>query len=148
MITDQFNNDLKAISAQNQIELEKQQIMEKEAEKKDLHEFFLENHEPWLIKSSINNMVAKSKKVSKNITEKIYKRSKYYDIKPIIINRKPNEFKKEQTKKENLFDLQYSKKPENNVIKQNFYNKNQVISKIEKQEKRIVLHLKNQCKTN
>ncbi|EJW02088.1 hypothetical protein EDEG_03448 [Edhazardia aedis USNM 41457] len=148
MITDQFNNDLKAISTQNQVKLEKQQIMEKSTEKQDLHKFFLENHEPWLIKSSKNNMGIKSKKVGKNIAEKIYKRSKYYDIKPIIIKRKPNELKKEQTKKGNPLEFKYSKKPENNVMKQNFYNKNQVISKIEKQEKRVVLHLKNQRKTN
>ncbi|EJW02308.1 hypothetical protein EDEG_03258 [Edhazardia aedis USNM 41457] len=112
MITDQFNNDLKEISTQNQVELEKQQIMEKGTEKQDLHEFFLENHEPWLIKSSKNKMGIKSKKVGKNIAEKIYMRSKYYDIKPIIINRKPNELKKEKSKRGNPLDLKYSKKPE------------------------------------
>ncbi|EJW05275.1 hypothetical protein EDEG_04087 [Edhazardia aedis USNM 41457] len=125
MITDQFNNDLNAITTQTQIEFEKRQIKEIEAEKKDLHEFFLENHEPWLIKSP-KNIKRSSKKISKNITEKNYKRSKYYDIKPIIINRKPNEPKNIHLKKVNVFDFKYTKKSQNNKIKQNLIDKNQV----------------------
>ncbi|EJW01495.1 hypothetical protein EDEG_03925 [Edhazardia aedis USNM 41457] len=125
MITDQFNNDLKAISTQNQVELEKQKIMEKSTEKQDLHEFFLENHEPWLIKSP-KNIKRSGKKICKNIIEKNYKRSKYYEIKPIIINRKHNEPKKIQMKKVNFFDFKYTKNPQNNNTKQILIEKNQV----------------------
>ncbi|EJW04295.1 hypothetical protein EDEG_04255, partial [Edhazardia aedis USNM 41457] len=123
--TDQFNCDLKAITIQEQVELEKQQIMEKSTEKEDLHEFFLENHEPWLIKSSKNIKIS-CKKISKNITGKNYKRSKYYDIKPIIINRKRNGPKNILLKKVNFFDFKYTKKPQNNNTKQILIDKNQV----------------------
>ncbi|EJW03054.1 hypothetical protein EDEG_00248 [Edhazardia aedis USNM 41457] len=137
MITDQFNNDFKEISTQNQVESEKQQKREKAVEKQGLHEFFLENHEPWLIKSSKNNMGIKSKKFSKNIAEKNYKRSKYYDIKPIVIKRKPNELKKEKSKGGNPLDFKYSKKPEKNKMKQNLIDNIQVTSKIKNQEKQL-----------
>ncbi|EJW04438.1 hypothetical protein EDEG_01308 [Edhazardia aedis USNM 41457] len=144
MITDQFNNDFIAISTQNQSDSEKQQIIETSSEKQNLHEFFLENHEPWLIKSSKNNLKTQKKKAGNTTPEKNYRRSKYYDIKPIIINRKPKEVIKNQSKREPTIEFKNTKPEKNNELKRNPIEKNSVTSKIENQEKLVNSILKKQ----
>ncbi|EJW04892.1 hypothetical protein EDEG_00112 [Edhazardia aedis USNM 41457] len=143
MITDQFNNDFIVISAQNQSDSEKQQIKETSSEKQNLHEFFLENHEPWLIKSSKNNLKTQKKNAGKNTPEKNYRRSKYYDIKPIIINRKPKEAKKRQSKRETTFDFKNTKPEKNKGVRKNSIEKNHFTTKNENQNRQVTSNLRN-----